>query len=275
MHAAGAAALRDCLVGLPFVNEVADGLDFRAVTFSGDVSFLGFDLSGARFDDADLSYCAFADCGAEGAVFDRVKANRVSFGKSFPKCSFVKAKLRSARFLAVYLRDADLSHAALQSATLTAADCSGASFKGANLKVASLGEVNFVGADLSDARFAEAAMGGVRFDNATRIDNADFTGARMDQDLTKFVTDAGAPTFPGQNIYELALLDATVDGLKNRNRDHGLDALIVKVSVLREQIVRDPKFDWNGVLEAELTDDELDVVIEAFEEAGDRMEDFI
>jgi uncharacterized protein YjbI with pentapeptide repeats len=148
------------------------GADLSGVNLAG-VNFLGepLDLTGTDFDGATLTQANLALARLAGATFDNVNAAGASF------------------------RDADLSG----DGTNPAANFSGTNLKGANFVNANISGGSFVGADLTGAVFTGARglgtdFSGVRarnavfsgahlygngqaFDNATDLENVDFSAA--------------------------------------------------------------------------------------------------
>jgi uncharacterized protein YjbI with pentapeptide repeats len=165
------------LTGAQVVASGADrkalaGADLSGVNLAG-VNFLGepLDLTGTHFDGATLTQANLALARLTGATFENVNAAGASF------------------------RDADLSG----DGTNPAANFAGTNLKGANFVNANISGGSFVGADLTGAVFTGARglgtdFSGVRarnavfsgahvygngqaFDNATDLENVDFSGA--------------------------------------------------------------------------------------------------
>jgi uncharacterized protein YjbI with pentapeptide repeats len=155
-------------------RRVLAGADLSGMDFTG-VNFLGepLDLTGTRFDGATLTQANLALARLAGATFENVNAAGASF------------------------RDADLSgdgtHSGasfagpqtnLQSANFVKADISGGSFVGADLTGAVFTGTRGMSTDFSGVRARNAIFSGAHlygngqaFDNATDLENVDFSGA--------------------------------------------------------------------------------------------------
>jgi len=119
---------KNLLGGLPYVEEVANGLDLRGANLNG-VSLSGshldeVDLSGASLLQADLSHCNMPGAKLRDAVLDR--------------SDLQGAVLRWADLRGAKLRNADLREADLRAVRFDAADIRRADLREANVLIRDL-----------------------------------------------------------------------------------------------------------------------------------------
>jgi uncharacterized protein YjbI with pentapeptide repeats len=262
--------LRSLIGDIPFFDEVAPALDLRGIEFERGLSLLNLDLAGARLDGAHL-LGNISGCRMTGAVLDGVKALNVAFEHDFTGVSMVGASLKGVWFFRTDLTGADLSRAQLQSAHFRETHCIEAKLVGAKMRFAHCAGADFSGADLSGADLTGAALGSVRFDERTRLAGADLTGASMDEDLRAFAKQAGAILGAATGAYALAEFDAAFKVLRRRNAGGRFDAVLARMSELRQELVRDGSFDWGTKLAGEFPPDVMSEVADAVGEGGSNL----
>ena len=204
-------------------------LYFYDCNFTG-ISFMPFDLKGAKFVNSNLRYTKFASKNCKNLVFENVQfsysdLHQVNLKKAYIVNSDMKCTDLSYGFLEeTEFYDTNLSHADLKfsycfntkfscsiliavdftSANLTGADLAhvdltganlnGANLTGANLTGANMTCVNLNGADLTDANMTGANLTG-----------ANLTGANLDDANTEKVVNFGYTAVSDQtlNIYKV------------------------------------------------------------------------
>jgi uncharacterized protein YjbI with pentapeptide repeats len=259
--------LAEILSGLPHAEEVAPSMDMRGLEFRYVMTLSGLDLSGARLDRAKL-IGNIRDCLLVGAVLDDFNGRNARMtGNDFTRASFKRARLNGCWFDGSVLREADLTRAQLEQASLRGCNCTGARFVEARVRFTTLIDTVLAGADLSGADFTESSLTGARFDGGIRVEGARFAGARLDEDFLHFAAAHGARVGAERHGFALALLDASAAILRRRNRDGRLDPVLTRIAQLRDNVVKDPDFDWIGVVEDEFPDDVVREVMEVVGEA--------
>lgn len=135
-----------------------------------DGSFSGVDLS-----DSICAGTVFMTVQAEGTKFDRADMRSARFVKeaSFPRSTFVAARMELAN-----LRGTDLTGSDFSDADLTRADLSEARLEGAKLSRIRANDALFVRTDLRRAHLEQAIMMQAILQKA-RVDGADFEGANL------------------------------------------------------------------------------------------------
>lgn len=135
------------------------GADFSEANIQATV-FDGADLTSSRWDDASLTECAFEAAVLMGAMgkrarYKRCKLPAINASESrFGKCDFDQCTFDGARF----------SRATLNGSTFTACGAAHAQFDQANLQGlrtlldTRLDQANFSGADLQDASFQNTSL---------------------------------------------------------------------------------------------------------------------
>ncbi|TCP09787.1 DUF2169 family type VI secretion system accessory protein [Caldimonas thermodepolymerans] len=143
-----------------FMNIACAECDFTGARLPQSRWVGAVDLSGARFDDAQLAQAYFGQGSClRAASLERVQADGVDFTACNLECAVLRAaRLRGASLRRARLVEADLSHADLMGAILQNADAQGAALVGAHL----------YGADLAR----------LRADTRTRLDGAVLHKAR-------------------------------------------------------------------------------------------------
>ncbi len=144
----------------------------------------------------------------------------------------------------------------LTRATMIFAECPGVDFRGANL----------LGADLRGA-----VLGGVRFNNETRLDGANLTDAGMDDAFIRFARRHGAILGPPSGTYEFAQFTATLGELERTNDRRQFDEVLNEMDRLRDTMAQDPLYDWSTDLGRVLPTALMEEVLETVREATSNM----
>jgi len=168
------------------------------------------------------------------------------------------------------LAEADFTKAKLQRASFQNANCTKAKFVEADMRFSTLAYADLRGANLSGAKLNDSSLGGVRVDAETRFDNADLTGAALDEQLKPFVSQS-AKLRPSQGDYELAEFDAALSVLTEHNRDGHLDSVVKRMKELRPRLQQEPGFDWGTLLAGELPEATMAEVVDAVQEGGSNL----
>lgn len=241
------AELRELTAGFVFSSEVAPAIDLRGMPFDDMSWFRCLDLSDVRFDYSRLPG-GIGRCRLVGAVFDGCNADNRSFGGDFTGASFASAVLKGAAFDQSILDRANLRAASLVSASFLDASCRNAGFQQASLRFATFARADLRGADLTDADLSDATMGSVVFDSSTVVARANLSHASMDKEFLRYCRSNGAILdSTGPSPRDLAVLDAIVE----KASDHPVAYRQVNsyVSALRDNLVRNPSFNWLEELE--------------------------
>jgi uncharacterized protein YjbI with pentapeptide repeats len=255
--------------GLEFSEEIQPALDLRGLRFEELLTLRDLDLSGARLDFAFFGG-NFVNCKMVGTVFDGADAKNLTLQIDFTRASFDSANLTGVRFINSVLVEADFTNAKLQRASFQNANCKKAKFVEANMKFTVCAYADLTGADLSGAKLNDASLGGIRVDAQTRFDNADLTGAAMDEPLKIFLSQS-TTLGPSQGDYELAEFDAALSILTENNNDGHLNKIIERMKELRPRLQQEPGFDWGTVLAGEFPADLMAEVADAVQEGGSNL----
>ena len=261
--------LSELVKGLEFSEEVQPALDLRGLRFEELLTLRDLDLSGARLDFAVFGG-NLVNCKMVGTVFDSVDAKNLTLQIDFTRASFVSANLKGVRFINSVLVEADFTNAKLQRASFQNANCRKAKFVDADMKFSVCAYADLTAADLSGAKLNDASLGGVRVDAQTRFDNADLTGAAVDDQLKPFLSQS-TTLQASQGDYELAEFDAALSVLTENNNDGHLDNVIERMKKLRPRLQQEPGFDWGTVLAGELPPDLMAEVVDAVQEGGSNL----
>jgi uncharacterized protein YjbI with pentapeptide repeats len=268
---ADVASLQGKLIQLAGNAEVAPALDFRGIELPQLIQVKCADLSGARFDFAQINW-SFSRCVLRKSTFDGAAGRNIDFGGcDLQAASFIKAKLGGAMFYNANLQSADLTRIAMRGGQLRGADCRDAKFVGADLRMVWAAETDFRGADLREANLAGASLGGVRWDSATRLDAARVTREGTPEDLLAHALSQGASVGSEKPEWELSLLDATVRALEAELRGPEATALTTRVRDLRPKLERDADFPWANALREQLDARQWEIFQRAVRQAASNM----
>jgi uncharacterized protein YjbI with pentapeptide repeats len=136
-------------------RATATGASFINVSFVADdkyltTSFVGTDLSGAKFSGAHLDQVSFDGTILPGADFSGTTLQGTSFENAIaPGASFSQAKLQGINFKYAVLQSANFQEAVIQTGPNSAE---------VMFTCADLGGANFTAADVKQARFTSAVM---------------------------------------------------------------------------------------------------------------------
>lgn len=247
-HALRAGTTVDELKGyvkrLPGVDDVAPALDLRGLALPELVAARKSDLSGARLDEAKLTW-VFGGSTLRGAVFDRTEGKNTDFGGcDLTGASFQDANLPGAVFFGAQLVDANLARIKMRSGQLKAADCRRANFEGADLRLVWAADADLRGANLTKAQLVGASLGGVIWDETTRCANAEFGLEGTPGTFAAHALAQRAQFRSEKTDWELSLLDATRVALQNDDEGRKLEPLIKRLAEVRPQVERDHTFNW-------------------------------
>ena len=200
-------------------------------------------------------------------MLDGFDARNATISGDLTRASFKRAHLNGCYFDGAVLREADFTAARIEQASLRGCDCTGARFVDARMRFTTMSDAVLVGADVSGADLTEAFINNVKFDDSTRLSGALLAGARLDDALAGFATAQGAEQPSEAHGFALAHLDATATLLRERNNDGRLDSLLARIGELRDNVAKDPDFEWVDVVDREFPDDLVDEVAAAAGEA--------
>jgi len=140
----------------------------------------GLDLTGAKFERADLSSTDFRETTLKSADFIKSYLVRAAFDRSTaPGANFEKALGYRTSFVG-----ADLDGANFTSAEMQRADFSGANLANVSFAKSELGRADFTGANLTGTDFTHANLARTDFRKALFDGSITFTGAHLF--LTRF-----------------------------------------------------------------------------------------
>ncbi|MGH2390093.1 MAG: pentapeptide repeat-containing protein, partial [Chloroflexota bacterium] len=159
----------------------------------------------------------------------------------------------------------------LRSARLPDGKCRNVIFECATMLFAECPRADFRGANLSGADLRGAVLGGVRFNNETRLEGANLTDASMDDSFIRFASRHGAILGPPSGTDELAQFVATIEELERTNDRHQFNGVLAEMYRLRAIMARDPFYDWSSDLAGLLPPALMEEVLEAVREATSNM----
>lgn len=152
----------------------------------------GQDLSGAKFENADLSASTLSEATLKGANLVRANLTRTSFreanleGADLTKAFGQRTSFKGARLVGAVLSKAEILRADFAGADLTNADLSKAELSRATMAGATLDGVNLQHSNLSRADFAGASLAGTDFLGAymylTKLQGVDLSQAKNLED---------------------------------------------------------------------------------------------
>lgn len=207
-----AQAIRQDVMAAVERGEKLAGRDFSGADFSG-LKLVGCDFSnalmeGVNFSMADLTGSNFSKAVLARAIFTNATLSQTNFtDANLGFCNLAGVHASDANFTGAKLAGADLTGVNLRGADLTKADLMGAKLVGADFSGANAAEVKFIQVNLLAKEVTPADMEGLpelpmqgakfigtklfkaMFLNC-RMDNADFTGACLDQ--ATFLTAIGS-----------------------------------------------------------------------------------
>ena len=241
------------IASLPRVGEVAPALDLRGVELPGLIAIRPTDLSGTRFDSAALNW-SFGGSVLRGAVFDGADGANVHFGGSdLTGSSFVGARLPGAVFLMANLSDANLTRIHMPSGQLKSAVCRNARFTSADLRMVWAADADLRSADLREANLVGASLGGAIWDTTTRLDGARLSWEGTPAELATYALGQGATLQSEKADWQLALIDATREAMKQQDQGGSLAPVIERLTALRSVVESKPDTLWANILRDELT----------------------
>lgn len=269
-------ALFQLLDGLPFLDEVPNGRDFRG---SDCVGGRDLDLS-----DSDFSYAphvgSFIRCNLSGCKFDdsRKESGQLS------SCTLVNSSFRNVRFRSTSFDECDARSACFDEAWLyhanfIGANLQGATFRGADLKRACFVGTNLAGCDFRGANMQEVVLNNVQVDAATDFRGSNLVNAYLGDhvnkageligrgiDLKTVKIDATTRLGKDPRLETLEILDAALEVSRDR-RD--IEAMRVRQAVQRvlTEIQKEYFDDWYDRVISYLAPEELVAHDEIMDEA--------
>jgi uncharacterized protein YjbI with pentapeptide repeats len=181
-----------------------DGAIFRDVELKQRISFAGFTLTGAQFENVDIEGADFSDAECYQAKFPDADLKGADFSDAeCYQAKFPDADLKGAEFSDAYLRFAEFSDAYVGGAEFHDADLFGAKFPDAYLRRA-----KFSNAVLTTAEFSEAFLQRAEFPDAY-LAEAMFPNAYLEGAEFPNVYLEGAE-FPDADLREAEFSDANL-----------------------------------------------------------------
>ncbi|GCE10807.1 pentapeptide repeat-containing protein [Tengunoibacter tsumagoiensis] len=262
-HPASPEDLQKITTTLPFREEVAPALDLRGLNLPSEVTSRGdgfilkhLSLPGAHFEYLQ-DVANIVVCNLQGAIFDEMHTIHSIFGSDFRRASFRKAMLQGVRFWHADLREATFFQARLAKADFSEVPCQGASFVEADMRFTLCAGTDFRGADLSRANITDSSLGGVLFDDQTRLQGTILRGASIDDSFRSYAEKAGAILGTEEEkfyAYNIACFDALSAIIRDPiyNPDHRFDVVLPLLTELRVKLVQDHWYLWGNELVASL-----------------------
>jgi uncharacterized protein YjbI with pentapeptide repeats len=274
-HGSDIDELHGYTAGMPYIDEVAPNLDLRGIELPNLVAVRASDLSGVRFDAAQMNW-NFGGCTLRKAVFDRANGHNVDFGGcDLSGGSLVGARLPGAIFYGARLIDSDLSGIRMHSGQLKGADCRGAKFVGADLRMVWAADADIRGADFREANLVGASLGRVKWNETTRFEGAQMSWEGTPTGISTQAIAQGAKLTSEKAEWQLGLVDATRKVLEERNRSGKLTRIVRRMETLRLDVERDPQTLWANKLQKELSEKEWREFQEAVQTAASNMGVFL
>ena len=252
---------------LPYIEEVAPALDLRGLPAEErNIEFFMADFSGAHLEYVyDIGL--IDGCQMVGTFLDGCYSVNAIFSEDFTRASFVESILQGVRFSDAKAPEANFTRARLAKAWLNRANFQKATFVDADMRFTFCSKSDFRGANLTGADFTDASLRGILFDSETRLQGTNLTGVDMRDEFRAFALESGAILGERQGAYELAELDTTVKILGQTNSDGHLDNAIEQLLQIREHIPGHHTYPWVDELAKYVSEEILQEVIDAEEQA--------
>lgn len=255
--------LQSLIASLLFTDEVAPSLDLRGLHLPAEdverneLLFIhAHDLSGVRLNYA-RDVVNIVQAQMIGAVLDEMYCINGIFESDFTNVSFDRATLQGVRFGSSNLTGAHFEQARLGKADFSRTVCQGTHFVEADMRFTLCAYTDFRGADFAGANLTEASLGGITFDEQTRVQGTILYGASMDDDFRAFALQRGAllrDTDYRMPAYDLACLNALIALMQEPlyNEDGHLDVVLPYVVAHRDTLAQDPTYSWEDPLADDL-----------------------